>query len=117
MNGGKIMIDVDKIDLAIMGVMVNKDKTSPLFSIQIKDIMDSLKFKYEISYSTMLRRIKKLIEKGYVGEGYTLGNSRHVYLLGKGIVLLQNIQEAEDVYIEVADYNENNNELEELDNE
>jgi predicted transcriptional regulator len=116
-NGGKVMIDVDKVDIGIMSIMETLDKTSPLFSIHIKELMEKLKFKYPISYPTTIRRLQKLMEKEYVLEGYKLGNTRNFYLSEKGKLFMKEIQEKEDVYIAIASNNENNNELEELDNE
>jgi DNA-binding Lrp family transcriptional regulator len=110
------MNDVDKIDIGILSIMETLNKTSPLFSIQIKDIMEKLKFKYDVSYPTVIRRLQNLIKKEYVGEGYKLGNSRNFYLSNKGISLIQDIKEKEDVYIEIVDNTENNN-GEELKNE
>lgn len=111
------MIDVDKVDIALMGIMADLDKTSPLFSIHIKELMEKLKFKYPISYPTAIRRLQKLMEKEYVLEGYRLGNTRNFYLSEKGKMFMKDIQEKEDVYIELDEINENNNEVEELENE
>lgn len=110
------MIDVDKVDIALMGIMADLDKTSPLFSIHIKELMEKLKFKYPISYPTTIRRLQKLMEKEYVLEGYKLGNTRNFYLSERGRVFMNEIQEKEDVYIAIAN-TENNDELEELENE
>jgi predicted transcriptional regulator len=110
-------MDVDKIDIAIMGILIDQDKTSPLFSIQIKEMMEKLKFKYDVSYPTVIRRLQKLIEKEYLAEGYKLGNSRNFYLAIKGVNFMQEMREKENIYIEIVEEIENNNELEELENE
>lgn len=99
------MLDIDKVDIEILGILYSEEKISPLYSIQVKDVIS--KFSYETSYYTIVRRFQKLIEKGYALEGYKCRNAKAYYLSDKGICFYkEEIIEKEDADISIKINNE-----------
>lgn len=99
------MLDIDKVDIEILFILYSEDKVSPLYSIQVKDVIS--KFSYEISYYTIVRRFQKLIEKGYSSEGYKCRNAKAYYLSDKGACFIKDeIIDKENTEIGIKNKNE-----------
>lgn len=99
-------VALDKLDVEILYILYQNQIFTDLSSWNIKEIQEFNNI--ELSYFSILRRInKKLVEMGYVLEGYKVGNTRTFYLSQKGIDYLKdNILCKSEIYEYVEEYEE-----------
>jgi predicted transcriptional regulator len=96
--------NIDKVDINILYCLYAKNKVSPLYSAQIKNILEYCNI--PISYHTIFRRTQKLTDEEYLIEGYRNKRAKTFYLSNKGIEFIKNITNTENIYEEISVDNE-----------
>lgn len=85
--------EFDKLEIAILSMLYNKERFSALSSCQIREFLTDedflAKFKTTASYNTMVRRVKSLFEQEYISFGYKEGNAQTYFLNAKGIECIE----------------------------
>jgi hypothetical protein len=96
-------IEIDKFDIEILYVLFVNDKTTPLESFKIKEIIQNTDS--DLSYYTYVTRVqKKMMSLNYIKEGYKDGNAKCFYITDFGIKYLKdNILNTENIYGEEND--------------
>lgn len=93
------MKDIDRFDIEIMYYLYSNSMKAPLESSKIQGIIDFCESK--ASYYTYVNRIKKLINLGYICEGFKAGNAKCYYISKEGSKFLEdNVLNQEDIYEE-----------------
>ena len=88
---------LDKLDIEILYVLCTNKQFSSLSSFKIKDIINHIESSF--AYYTFVNRIKKLVNSGYIANGFKDGNANTYYLTSKGIKFLEdNVFNKEDIY-------------------
>lgn len=96
--------NIDKKDIDILYYLITNNRIDSLYSAKITDIYNY--FKIPISYYTISRRIKKLIEKEYIKKGYRVSNADTYYLSQKAIDFMnENVLNRESVHKKVINNN------------
>ena len=85
--------EFDKIEIAILYILYDKERFSALTSCQIKDFLTDegflSRFKITTSYNTIVRRVKNLLEQEYISFGYREGNAQTYFLNDKGMACIE----------------------------
>ena len=85
--------EFDKLEIAILYMLYDKEKFTALTSCQIKDFLTDegflSRFKVTTSYNTMVRRVKSLLEQEYISFGYKEGNAQTYFLNTKGVECIE----------------------------
>jgi len=85
---------IDKADIAILSMLYDQEKFSPMYSWQIKNFLADesflANFNSSISYNTLVRRLKKLCECEYIDRGYKDRNAQTYFLTKTGIEFIEN---------------------------
>lgn len=103
--------EFDKLEIAVLSILYNKERFSAINSCQIKDFLTDAdfltRFKSSVSYNTMVRRVKKLLEQEYISFGYRDGNAQTYFINQNGIECIEHeliinglIDDTENVDIE-----------------
>ncbi|MFC0903829.1 hypothetical protein ACFHWD_03875 [Clostridium sp. MT-14] len=80
--------EIDKIDISMLHYMYSYKKEDALYSIKIKELHNFILKKQNITYYTIVRRVKRLLSLNYILKGYKIGNADTYYLSEKGIKFL-----------------------------
>jgi DNA-binding MarR family transcriptional regulator len=103
----KVDSSIDRMDINILYSLYMKNKTSPLYSAQIKNIIEYCEI--SSSYNTVVRRAHKLVNEGYLDMGYNDGRAKTFYLNDKGKELIRVVTDKEkNIYEEISIDNERN---------
>lgn len=94
-------LNIDKVDINILYCLYKKNRTSPLYSAEIKKIIEFCNT--SVSYHTVFRRTHKLAKEGYLANGYKNGRAITFYLTDKGEELVHIITDKEEnIYEEIS---------------
>ena len=90
---------LDKLDIEILYVLCTNKQISSLSSFKIKDIIQNTEFK--LAYYTFVNRVKKLVDIGYIANGFKDGNANTYYLTSNGVKFLEdNVFNQDDIFEE-----------------
>lgn len=103
-------LNIDKIDIEILGVLYAVNSTSSFCSSQIKEIQANCNV--EVSYYTVVRRVQSLIDNHLVEEGFKYRNAKTYYLSEQGKKFIQHLCETEnmDIRFKYQEYEDNEEE-------
>lgn len=111
------MVSLDKFDIEILFILYKNNRTNKIQSYAISDIIEKIDISY--SYQTFMRRLRKrLLESGFIEEGYKNGNSKTYFINEKGVRYVKdNVLTMGCVYTEISvDSEEDCDEIEENEN-
>ena len=78
---------MDKMDFAILDVLLNANSTTKISAISLKTILVNL----DIPYSTLYRRIAGLLSRGYIEKGIMESSGNTYYINSKGAEILEGV--------------------------
>lgn len=82
----EITSQLDKLDIEILFLLYRSEKNNQLNSCKIKDLIDIKdSCVSKVSYYTVVRRIGKLVECGFVDIGYKVSNAKTYFINEVGI--------------------------------
>lgn len=73
---------MDKLDYALLDIMMNDCKATTKMSAETRK---AIVLKFDAKEDAVYRRLKKLMEKGYVENGFTEGNEHTYFITESGI--------------------------------
>jgi len=80
-------------DIKILTLINVKDKNNPYKAVSANDIIEFYEeLESSISLPTVRRSISKLLEEGFVCEGYKRGKNKTYYISENGIKLLSELK-------------------------
>ncbi|WP_297419667.1 hypothetical protein [Clostridium sp.] len=96
-------LSIDKVDINILYLLYINKNVSPLYSVQLSEIEEYIE--RTLSYSSVVRRTLKLLELGYLIEGYKVRRAQTFYLSEKGISFINEniISKENNIYNESED--------------
>ena len=80
---------MDKMDFAILDSLLNSNSITKISAISLKTMLTKLK----ISYSTLHRRITKLISRGYIEKGIMESSGNTYFINKKGEKILEEVMQ------------------------
>lgn len=85
-------MELDRNSYFILGILRKKDMTSPARGMTIKELMQIIT---NIKYSTMHKKIRILVKRGYIKEAARAGHEKAFYITEKGLSILPHQNEKE----------------------
>ena len=76
---------MDKLDFAVLNLLLENDAVTKIAALSRKEILDSL----EINESTLFRKIKNMKELGYIQEGFKAGKAYTYFVTKDGIQIFE----------------------------
>ncbi|WP_069997768.1 winged helix-turn-helix domain-containing protein [Cellulosilyticum sp. I15G10I2] len=72
---------MDKLDFAVLNILQEQQATMKMTAISRKEILEAL----EINEKTLFRRIKVMMNLGYIKEGFKVGKSYTYFITENGV--------------------------------